>query len=95
METPFDFAFAKPQSDSRQFNLSVTAADTSVKFELACEVRLTWFSVEVQFSSPQRFDGLKFRADVAGNDYYKWYECLKVLTEVSAKGVSKGENSAV
>ena len=70
-------------------------ADTSVKFELACEVRLTWFSVEVQFSSPQRFDGLEFRADVMGNDCHKWYECLKVLTEVSAKGVSKGENSAV
>ena len=27
-----------------------------------------------------------------GNDYYKWYERLKVLTKVSAKGViQKGE----
>ena len=29
-----------------------------------------------------------------GNDCYKWYERVKVLTKVSAKGVSKGENSA-
>ena len=29
-----------------------------------------------------------------GNDCYKWYEFVKVLTKVSAKGVSKGENSA-
>jgi len=40
----------------------------------------------------KRFDGLKVRANVMGNDCYKWHECLKVLTKVSAKGVSKGEN---
>ena len=43
----------------------------------------------------KKFDGLKFRADVMGNDCHKWYEFVKVLTKVSAKGVSKGENSAV
>ena len=40
----------------------------------------------------KKADGLKFRADVMGNDCYKWYECGKVLTKVSAKGVSKGGN---
>ena len=42
----------------------------------------------------KKADGLKFRADVTGNDCYKWYEFVKVLTKVSSKGVSKGENSA-
>ena len=51
-------------------------------------------NVEVQFFPIEKVDGLKVSADVMGNDCHKWYECLKVLTEVSAKGVSKGENSA-
>ena len=72
---------------------SVTATEMPVKFELARKVRLThFFNVEVQFSYPQKFDGLKVRTEVMGNDCYKWYECVKVLTKVSAKGViQKGE----
>ena len=72
---------------------SVTATDTPIKLEFARKVRLTrFFNVEVQFYYPQRFDGLKFRADVTGNDCHKWYERGKALTKVSSKGVSKGEN---
>jgi len=43
----------------------------------------------------KKVDGLKLLADVMGNDCYKWYDSVKVLTKVGTKGVSKGENSAV
>ena len=39
---PFCLCVVKTWSDSRQYHLSVFATDTPVKFELVCEVRLTW-----------------------------------------------------